>query len=102
MCGRAKLPTDYSEIKIRLRLSDAAPAPNLRPSWNIAPTDDMFCVLRDPQSGGRFPHIMRWGLIPSWSRDGKMKYPTFNAKSETVAQVASFRDAWRLGADALS
>ena len=97
MCGRARLPNDYSEIKIRLRLSDAAPAPNLRPSWNIAPTDEMFCVVRDPETGGRFPHLMRWGLIPSWSRDGKMKYPTFNAKSETVRQVASFRDAWREG-----
>ena len=37
MCGRARLPNDYSEIKIELRLSDLAPAPNWRPSWNIAP-----------------------------------------------------------------
>ena len=97
MCGRARLPTDYSEIKIQLRLSDFAPAPNLRPSWNIAPTDDVLCVVHDPETGGRFARIMRWGLIPAWSRDGKLKFPTFNARSETVATTPSFRDAWREG-----
>jgi len=39
MCGRAKLPTDYSEIKIKLRFDDRWPAPNLKASWNIAPKD---------------------------------------------------------------
>jgi putative SOS response-associated peptidase YedK len=42
MCGRAKLPTDYSEIKIKLRFDDRWPAPNLKQSWNIAPTDPML------------------------------------------------------------
>jgi hypothetical protein len=36
MCGRARLPNDYVEIKIELPLSDLAPAPNWRPSWKIA------------------------------------------------------------------
>jgi putative SOS response-associated peptidase YedK len=97
MCGRARLPTDYSQIKIQLRLSDFAPAPNLRPSWNVAPTDDMFCVVCDAETGGRFGRIMRWGLIPAWSRDGKLKFPTFNARSETVASTPAFREAWRAG-----
>jgi putative SOS response-associated peptidase YedK len=97
MCARARLPNDYSEISIQLRLSALAPAPNLRPSWNIAPTDDVLCVVRDPETGGRFARIMRWGLIPSWSKDGKMKFPTFNARSETVDTIASFRDAWKAG-----
>jgi putative SOS response-associated peptidase YedK len=97
MCGRARLPTDYSQIRIQLRLSDRAPAPNLRASWNIAPTDDMLCVLRDAPSGERFPFVMRWGLIPAWCKDGKMKVPTFNAKAETVDRLPSFREAWRQG-----
>ena len=97
MCGRARLPNDYSEIKIELRLSDLAPAPNWRPSWNIAPTQDMLVVVRDAETSGRVAQIMHWGLIPSWSKEGKLKYPTFNAKAETVDTLASFRGAWKAG-----
>jgi putative SOS response-associated peptidase YedK len=97
MCGRARLPTDYSEIKIKLKLGPRSPALNLRPSWNIAPTQDMLCVLRDPATGERVSHLMRWGLIPSWAKDEKMKYATFNAKAETIDTTASFRGAWKAG-----
>ena len=97
MCGRARLPNDYSEIKIQLKFSDEAMAPNLRPSWNIAPTQDMLVAIRDPESGARIPAVMRWGLIPSWSKEPKMQYPTFNAKAETVDKLASFRGAWKAG-----
>ena len=47
MCGRARLANDYSEIKIRLKLSTLFAAPNLKRSWNIAPTEDMLCIVRD-------------------------------------------------------
>jgi hypothetical protein len=42
MCGRVRLPTDYSEIKIRLRFDETAPAPNFAPSWNTPPTGDIL------------------------------------------------------------
>ncbi len=95
MCGRARLPADYSEIKIAFALGDA-PAPNLMPSWNIAPTQDMLCVILDP-AGKRVAVKMRWGLIPRWAKEPKITYPAFNAKAETVATLASFRGAWKAG-----
>jgi hypothetical protein len=41
MCGRAKLETDVSEIKIAFRIPPEYPTPNYAPSWNIAPTDNL-------------------------------------------------------------
>lgn len=38
-----------------------------------------------------------FGLIPHWSKDTKIARMTYNARSETVAEKNSFRDAWRLG-----
>lgn len=38
---------------------------------------------------------MRWGLIPSWSRDPKAVRHTFNARAETLREKPSFRDAYR-------
>lgn len=38
-----------------------------------------------------------FGLIPHWSQDTKIARHTFNARSETVAEKPSFRDAWRKG-----
>ena len=97
MCGRAKLPTDYSEIKIKLRFDDRWPAPNLKASWNIAPTDPMLTAVLDRESGTRRPVLMKWGLIPFWSKDGEMKHPTFNAKAETVTKLPTFKNAWEAG-----
>jgi hypothetical protein len=39
MCGRAKLETDVSEIKVAFRVPPEYPTPNFAPSWNVAPTD---------------------------------------------------------------
>lgn len=36
-----------------------------------------------------------FGLIPHWANDTKIARSTYNARSETVADKPSFRDAWR-------
>lgn len=36
-----------------------------------------------------------FGLIPQWSQDTKIARHTYNARTETVAEKPSFRDAWR-------
>lgn len=40
---------------------------------------------------------MRWGLIPSWARDMKGGFSTFNARSDTVDSKPPFRGAWKAG-----
>jgi hypothetical protein len=39
MCGRARLSSDVSEIKVAFRIPPERPTPNIAPSWNVAPTD---------------------------------------------------------------
>ena len=38
-----------------------------------------------------------FGLIPHWAKDMTIARRTYNARSETVAEKPSYRDAWRLG-----
>ncbi len=39
--------------------------------------------------------IGSFGLIPHWAKDIKIARHTYNARTETVAEKPSFRDAWR-------
>jgi putative SOS response-associated peptidase YedK len=38
-----------------------------------------------------------FGLVPHWARDTRIGRHTYNARSETVAEKPSFRDAWQRG-----
>lgn len=38
-----------------------------------------------------------FGLVPHWATDAKITKSTYNARSETVAEKPSFRDAWKRG-----
>lgn len=38
-----------------------------------------------------------FGLIPYWAKDHKIGRHTYNARSETVSEKASYRNAWRRG-----
>jgi len=38
-----------------------------------------------------------FGLLPHWAKDAKLARHTYNARSETVHEKPSFRDAWRKG-----
>src|SRR5215469_16872187 len=47
MCGRVRLSSDYSEIKIRLKFAPNSVAPNFEPDWNKPPTAPMLVAI-DP------------------------------------------------------
>lgn len=38
---------------------------------------------------------MRWGLVPFWAKDESTAFKTLNARSETAATAASFREPFR-------
>jgi putative SOS response-associated peptidase YedK len=96
MCGRVRLSSDYSEIKIKLKFDLDSPAPNFERDWNLPPTRPMLVATRSVE-GKRIPKMMRWGLLPHWAKDEKIAYSTFNARAEEFTSKPAFRDAWKRG-----
>ena len=52
-------------------------------------------VVTSHRSGRVGCGLARFGLIPSWAKDDRIGRHTYNARSETVAQKPSYRQAWR-------
>jgi putative SOS response-associated peptidase YedK len=95
MCGRARLSSDVSEIKLTFSVPPERPTPNIAPSWNVAPTDPLPIVHYDIKAGTRDLEVMRWGLIPYWAKDIKIGFSTINARAEEVATKPAFREAFQ-------
>ena len=94
MCGRARLSSDISEIKIAFGIPPERPAPNFPPSWNVAPTDSLPIVRFNPKEGQRSLDMMRWGLIPYWAKDIKVGFANINAKAEGIEKKPAFGKAF--------
>jgi putative SOS response-associated peptidase YedK len=61
------------------------------PSYNIAPS--MMSPIVISKSGQRELTGMKWGLVPTWAKDEKMKL--INARSETAHEKPSFKNSLR-------
>lgn len=90
MCGR--FATDLPPDLIRTLFAVTGPIPNDEPNYNVAPTQSVLVVRRQPDTGDTRLDRLRWGLIPSWSKD-KGRQP-INARAETVASSGMFRGAF--------
>lgn len=92
MCGRFTLRTPSHTIAeafgVRERL-------NLKPRYNIAPTQQVLAVRRAAGGPDRKLARLRWGLIPSWAKDLAIGNRLINARAETVAEKPAFRAAFR-------
>src|SRR5262245_33896326 len=90
MCGRYSLATSRGQLADLFRL---AGGPDLPLRYNIAPTQPVPVVRA--AGDGRALALARWGLIPHWASDPAIGNRMINARSETVAEKPSFRDAFR-------
>jgi putative SOS response-associated peptidase YedK len=95
MCGRARLSSDVSEIKLVFSIPPHRPTPNFAPSWNVAPTDPLPVVRFDRRAGERSLDILRWGLVPFWAKDIKVGFANINAKAEGIEGKPAFREAFQ-------
>jgi len=62
--------------------------------FNAAPSQELFVIRRNRDTGEVSLDPLRWGLIPYWSKDPKGGRKPINAKAETVARLPMFRDAY--------
>ena len=85
----------WAELVALYRLTMDAPPHNLRPRYNVCPTDPVDVVTA--HNGKRELMPMRWGLVPWWwSKPLKeLRMATFNARAETVETKPVFRDAFK-------
>ncbi len=91
MCGRyaSFLP---AELIARL-FATVNLLPELAPTWNMAPTMDAPVVRRHP-GGERHLDVLKWGLVPYFTKGLKQARKPINARSETVATSGMFRAAF--------
>lgn len=98
MCGRFALTATPDQVSVFLAVMDVEDFP---PRFNIAPTQPVLMVIAGPPRapGSNLPdrrcQLVRWGLIPAWSKDPRGLSVLFNARSEEVAERASFKTALR-------
>lgn len=95
MCGRVRLSSDVSEIKIAFGIPSDRPMPNFAPTWNGAPTDQLPIVRFDPKTGERNLDLARWGLVPYWAKDIKVGFANINAKAEGIENRPAFCEAFQ-------
>ena len=73
MCGRYYRSSDKQRIAEAFAVAEL---PGLMleaaPSFNVAPTTRQPVIVRDLETGHRAFEVMRWGLIPFWTKDSHL------------------------------
>lgn len=90
MCGRFALYHTEDEIK---EYFDINQLPRFDKRYNIAPTQDILCLIDD--KGNKKAVLMKWGLIPFWTKEQESIRTLINARSETVAEKPAFKRAFK-------
>ncbi|MBK5307129.1 MAG: SOS response-associated peptidase [Frankiaceae bacterium] len=99
MCGRYAASRNPDDLVEEFDV-DERPEQFLEPSWNVAPTQDVYAVLERAPRGEpeqrprRRLQVVRWGLVPSWAKDRAIGNRMINARMETVADKPAFRKAF--------
>jgi putative SOS response-associated peptidase YedK len=90
MCGRFVITSPPAALRQAFGYVEQ---PNFPPRHNIAPTQPVPVIILE--NGGRHFRLMRWGLIPAWTKDPRKISLMFNARSETVQDRPAFKNAMK-------
>lgn len=85
VCGRYTVISPAPALAKRFSAKEAPTPP---PNFNAAPSQALPIITNAaPQQ----IQLVRWGLVPSWSRDPASGPKPINARAETLAEKPSFR-----------
>ena len=90
MCGR--FGASYRDIKAVWSLYGNF---SFQTRYNIAPSQEVPVIIRN--EGRNEAKVMKWGLVPSWAPDPSMGQRMINARSETLLEKPSFKQAIEKG-----
>lgn len=99
MCGRYAASRNPDDLVEEFEVVER-PEQVLEPSWNVAPTREVYAVVERAPRGEpeadpvRALRVVRWGLVPSWAKDPSIGSRLINARMETVAEKPAFRRAF--------
>jgi putative SOS response-associated peptidase YedK len=107
MCGRFAVTTDPALLAEKIKaIDEATPAAKdtPQPNYNVAPTTTVSTVVKrhaEPEDEStRRVRLMRWGLVPPWTKTGENGGPDtkkspllINARAETVTTSGAFRNS---------
>jgi putative SOS response-associated peptidase YedK len=89
MCGRFAQKSPAKKISKQFKVEEVPP---LVERYNVAPTQSVLAVRE--ASDGREATFLKWGLVPRWAKDTAIGNKLINARSETVTEKPSFREAF--------
>lgn len=94
MCRCFAADLDWNAIAARFDVdeSDVDPASLPAPSYNLQPKRTIGIVAQG-RDGKRHLAGAYWSLIPAWSGDMNLQYPTYNARVESACDKPTFADA---------
>ena len=96
MCGRYYRRGQKQELAERFRLGKLPDFP-VGPDYNVAPTTFQPVVRQNRDTRERELVLMRWGLVPFFAKSlvDFRGISTINARAESIANTATYREAFR-------
>lgn len=91
MCGRYSLIC-IDDLGNRFRVHD--PMIGSRSHFNVSPGNEMPVIVRREQDGIA---LMRWGLVPHWTKDLTAAQKPINARAETILEKPMFAQLTKSG-----
>jgi putative SOS response-associated peptidase YedK len=97
MCGRYGRRADKQRIAewFRTHNTNVFNDSELAPTYNVAPQSFQPVVRLNPETGEREIVLMKWGLVPYWSKTFKLNYDTINAQADRLTTSGVWREPFR-------